>query len=249
MYDKNQSREFGESVEDDQAEIWRYVNLPTLLQMLQTRTLFFPSVATLAATDPWEGRWYPEELRVVRNGLKESMEKQLDGDAGIEEDRNRLEKTDVTATIQEAIGKGVYVSCWHKNSDESAAMWSIYGANHGIALKSRVGLLKAALAVEERPVAILRVQYGSSLGMKEPPILLALRKRNSFSHERELRALVVTDPSNDVGIPIKVNIETLIEKMYVWPLAPSWMVDVINTEVRLHGLDKAIEKSPLYDPA
>ena len=134
MYDKNQSREFGESVEDDQAEIWRYVNLPTLLQILQTRTLFFPSVATLAATDPWEGRWYPEELRVVRSGLKESMQKQLDGDAGTEEDRNRVETTDVTAIIQEAIGKVVYVSCWHENSDESAAMWSIYGANHGIAL-------------------------------------------------------------------------------------------------------------------
>src|ERR1017187_8041185 len=94
MYDESQSREFGGAIEDDAVQIWRYVNLPTLLQILQTRTLFFPSVATLAATDPWEGRWYPEELRVVRSGLKESMQKQLDGDAGTEEDRNRVETTD-----------------------------------------------------------------------------------------------------------------------------------------------------------
>jgi hypothetical protein len=128
-------------------------------------------------------------------------------------------------------------------------MWAIYEANHGIALQSRVGLLKSALAVEERPVSILRVSYGSSLGPKEAPIQLVLRKRNSFSHEREIRAVVVTEISNEAGISVEVALETLVEKIFLWPLAPAWMVDVVKAEIRLHGLDKPVEKSPLYDPA
>jgi hypothetical protein len=151
--------------------------------------------------------------------------------------------------LQQAIGKAVYVSCWHGNSDESAAMWAIYGASHGIALQSRVGLLKTALAVEERPIAIARVQYGSALGPSEPPIRLAFRKRTSFAHEREIRAIAITELSNNTGISVKVDLETLIEKMYLWPLASHWMVEVVKAEVRLHGLHKPVAKSALYDPA
>lgn len=249
MYDEKQSREVGEPPGDDAAHIWRYVSLPVLLQMLQTRTLFFPSIATLARTDPWEGRWYAAEAPVVRRGVKESMLRQLDADPGTEEDRRSLETMDFTGVFQKAIGKSVNVSCWHENSEESAAMWTIYGAHHGIAVQSRMGLLKSALAIEERPVAIARVAYGSSIGMKEAPIRLALRKRGSFSHERELRGIVVTELSNAAGTPVRVDLEALVEKLYVWPLAPSWMVDIVKTEVRLHGLEKPIERSPLYDPA
>jgi hypothetical protein len=177
------------------------------------------------------------------------MRKQSEISPETEGQWTRLQKTDPTAIIQDAIGKFVCVNCWHGNSDESAAMWAIYGANHGIALQSRLGLLKSALAVEDRPVAIVRVQYGSSLGKTEPSIRLASRKRNSFSHEREIRAMVVVELSNDVGTPVNVDLQILIEKMYLWPLAPSWMLEVVRTEVRLHGLDKPIGKSALYDPA
>jgi hypothetical protein len=84
--------------------------------------------------------------------------------------------------------------------------------------------------------------------MKEPPIRLALRKRKSFLHEEEIRAVAIMDPPPAVGIPIKVDLDTLIEKMYLWPLAPPWILDVVKTEVRLHGLEKPIATSPLYDP-
>jgi hypothetical protein len=82
MYDENQSREFGGSLEDDSAQLWRYVALPILLRMLQTRTLFFPSIETLAKTDPWEGHWYPQEAPVVRSAMKHGMEKHLERGKG-----------------------------------------------------------------------------------------------------------------------------------------------------------------------
>jgi hypothetical protein len=251
MYDDGQSREFGEPLEDDAAPIWRYVSLPMLLQMLQTRTLFFPSIATLAKTDPWEGHWYSDEAPIVRSGIMNKMEKDLalSPESEGEGKRTPLETIDFPANIQALIAKSVYVNCWHRNSGESAAMWAIYGRKHGIAIQSSIGLLKSALAVEERPVAIVRVQYGSSLGMADPSIGIALRKRNSFSHEQEIRAMVVVEPSNEVGIPVKVDLNILIEQLYLWPLAPPWMLEVLKAEVRLHDLHNPIKKSPLYDPA
>lgn len=247
MYSDSNSRQFGGPLEDDAEHIWRYMSLAALLQMLQSRTLFFPSIGELAATDPWEGRWYGGEEPVVRHAVKESVRRQLEKRPETEEDRKHYETADFTSNIQKALGKWTYISCWHSNSGESAAMWTIYGANSGIAVQSRVGLLKSAFAVEERPVAICRVDYDSSLGPKDPPIRLALRKRSSFSHEREIRAVVV-DTSNEIGLKVKLDLDALVEKIYIWPLALPWMLDVVKAEVRLHGLDKSVAKSSLYDP-
>lgn len=250
MYDETLSRQFGKPPENDQARIWRYMNLFALLQMLQTetKTLFFPSVATLAKIDPFEGRWNSEEAPVVRAGLKASFSKQLEMDPGIAENPGFLEM-DHAALLEEANRKLVYVNCWHQNRDESAAMWAIYAAKHGVALQSRVGLLKSAFAVEERPIAICRVDYRTSRGMKDSIISLALRKRGSFSHEMELRALIVPEPSDGVGIPVKVDLGVLIEKVYLSPHSAAWMLDVVRTELRRHGLDKPVATSTLYDLA
>lgn len=248
MYDDDWSRELGPPVDDDRAQIWRYVSLPAFLQILQTRTLFFPSIATLANSDPWEGRWSRKEAPKVSAALHDAITK-------LKEMRprvigvGRLDAMEIKRSVEEGIGTSVYVNCWHLNNEESAAMWSIYGANHGIALQSSVGLLKSAFAVEERPVAIARVQYGLSVELTDAPIRLAFRKRDSFSYEQELRAVVTTAPLNFAGTAVKIDLETLIEKMYLWPLAPSWMLELIWAEVRLHGLDKPIQKSDLHDPA
>src|SRR5204862_530000 len=40
----------------------------------------------------------------------------------------------------------LYVSCWHINDDESAAMWTVYlGGREGVALQTTVGALRAEL--------------------------------------------------------------------------------------------------------
>jgi hypothetical protein len=248
MYDDNQSRSFGESLDDDSSLIWRYISLPVLLQMLQTNTIFFPSVATLAKADPLEGRWSANEAQIVDAKMKETCLRELRGLPGTELEQKRLESQSVTTVFHEAIGRYVFANCWHENNNESGAMWAIYGSNHGIALQSRVGLLKSAFAIEERPVALVRVEYDVDLRTAQAPIRTVFRKRGSFSHEREIRATVISEPSSDPGIYVKIDIATLIEQLYLWPFAPAWMSDVVRTEVRLHGLDKPVKKSALYDP-
>jgi hypothetical protein len=40
---------------DKAARLWRYMDLPQFLTILDRQELFFPSIATLAAGDPYEG--------------------------------------------------------------------------------------------------------------------------------------------------------------------------------------------------
>jgi len=246
MYDDNLSRSFGESLDDDDSPVWRYVSLPVLLHMLQTGTMFFPSLATLARLDPFEGHWSAEEATAVDLRMRDKFLRELSGLPGTEAEQKRLETESVTTVFHDVISKSVFANCWHENDGESAAMWAIYGADHGIALRSRVGQLKAAFAVEERPIVLVRIQYRLTLDTTQPPIRTVFRKRGSFSHEREIRAAVIQGPSNDPGTLVKIDLATLIEELYLWPSAPSWMLDVIRREVRLHGLDVPIKVSPLY---
>jgi hypothetical protein len=236
MYDEKLSLDFGGGVEDDCAPIWRYVGLPALLHILQTRTLFFPSIATLAKIDPWEGRWSSDEAAVIHSAVKDSMLRQV---ADGSQDPGWIETTNFPDTFHQLVAKSVCVNCWHANAEESAAMWAIYGANHGIALQSSVGALKRALSAEERPVPISPVQYGSTLTPAVAPIRVALRKRNSFSHEREVRAIVVTEISNAPGTPVAVDVNTLINRIYLWPLAPTWIQEVVKSEIQFARVGNA----------
>ena len=49
---------------DRTARLWRYMDLPRLLSVLDKRALFFPSIATLSEADPYEGE--PALIPIVR---------------------------------------------------------------------------------------------------------------------------------------------------------------------------------------
>jgi hypothetical protein len=52
------------------------------------------------------------------------------------------------------------VLCWHENEYESEAMWSTYvSADEGVALKTNVGRIKAAMRGVPSNLVIARVRY------------------------------------------------------------------------------------------
>lgn len=84
-------------------------------------------------------------------------------------------------------------------------------------------------------------------------------KRKSFSYEQEIRALVQTlddvpiekrekDYPNGIypyGIGIKIDINLLIENIYISPYAPSWFYDLIKSITLKYGYNFNIKKSML----
>ena len=75
-----------------------------------------------------------------------------------------------------------------------------------------------------------------------------LFKRKSFQYEREVR--IITDVSknnltiND-GLKINININQLIERIYIHPKSENWYKNLVIQLVKKLGYDFTIEKSDL----
>jgi hypothetical protein len=88
-----------------------------------------------------------------------------------------------------------------------------------------------------------------------------LYKRKSFEHERELRAvafeveersqanvILKMDPLPGGGVAIPVDVEKLVEKVYVAPKTPGWFRDVVESALRQYGFSGIpVAQSKLYD--
>jgi hypothetical protein len=90
-------------------------------------------------------------------------------------------------------------------------------------------------------------------------------KRMSFSHERELRVIfqelpLIPDPNatngqqitdyDKVPLPgkaLEINLDRLIDKIYISPLAPEWFINVTTEILKKCGLDKEVISSTMDD--
>jgi hypothetical protein len=52
--------------------------------------------------------------------------------------------------------------------------------------------------------------------------------------------------ATDAGIYVPVNLDMLIEKVYVSPVAPNWLAGVVSCEMKQYGLDQEVVHSDLY---
>jgi len=94
-----------------------------------------------------------------------------------------------------------------------------------------------------------------------PPLALALYKRKSFEHERELRAVAFEveersqdnitlkmEPLRNGGVAVPVDVEKLIGKVYVAPKTPGWLRGVVESALRQYGFSGIpVVQSKLYD--
>ncbi|MGT3163426.1 DUF2971 domain-containing protein [Yersinia enterocolitica] len=161
--------------------------------------------------------------------------------------------------------KSIAVNCWHCNINESEAMWRLYSENgNGVAIKTSVSSLKNSLKDynDERDIRIGRVKYidfnDSSLKSSDCTVdnqLSPLIKRRSFSHENEVRIysncnIDFSDFDNFKPKPkiINVNINHLIEGVYISPYSTEPYPSSVMSICEQYGLDKnKIIKSELLD--
>ncbi len=245
-----------QSPEDENASIWRYMDLARFLTILETRAMFFPSVAKLAEQDPFEGRYTSKNALALRfrwENRPESDWKQI----GIPtrealEARQLLVREKLSASH---LRETVCVSCWHLGDYESDAMWKLYATVHGgVAIRSTVARLRACFSGYEHGVFVGLVQYidytNAIIGLSDD-FAPCLHKRKSFEHERELRAAtmlhgdrppdadrkpIAEEPAASLRLPIQipqgisvsVDVARLIDSVYVSPLAPGWFVELVR---------------------
>ncbi len=231
---------------DDSTKIWRYMDFTKFISLLDTKSLFFCRADRLP--DPFEGSTSKANME-----RRQSMYKNW-GDSCDE-------KLEIYSESMRDYRKYVHINCWHINTYESAAMWNLYlKSNEGIAIQTTIGGLKDSFDKSPEPIFIGDVKYidyDRDYIPDENVFYSYLHKRKSFEYEQELRAIFafteLIEVENgryefqevEMGSYISVNLNILIDNIFVSPTAPKWFYELTKSVADKYGITKNIKQSSL----
>lgn len=216
--------------ENSDTVIWKYLDLSKFLDLLLSRKLF------MSRSDKFEDQYEGTFSEPTYEEIKKLA-------------INNPDFINYYKTHREKIA----ISSWHINEYESFAMWQIFTQNsEGLAIQSTLGRLQNALHPEttfkQYIGEVNYIDYKKEYIPFDDNFFPFLFKRKSFQYEREVRVITdVTDHNiklND-GLKINVDINQLIEKIYIHPKSENWYKNLVIELVKQLGFDFTIEKSDL----
>lgn len=216
--------------EDPETIVWKYLDLSKFLDLLLSKKLFMSRSDKFE--DQYEGTFSEPTYEEIKKLSKDNP------------DFLKYYKTH---------REQVAISSWHINEYESFAMWQIFTQNsEGLAIQSTIERLQKALEPEDHFKQYIGevnyIDYKKEYIPFDDLFFPFLYKRKSFQYEREVRILSdVTDKKlklND-GLKINVDVNKLIQKIYIHPKSENWYKNLIIQLVEELGFDIEIEKSDL----
>ena len=153
----------------------------------------------------------------------------------------------------------IMINCWHMNEHESAAMWKLYAqTNEAVCIQSTYQRLRKCLSEDIYIGEVQYIDYRSEMLPENNLLYPYVYKRKSFEHERELRAVIIKWPTTNEGFDFsaeplaggimkRVDLNQLIEALYVAPSSPRWFNELIRKLVERYKLDKPVIQSSLDD--
>lgn len=227
MYLNNQNIKLPE---DPDTIVWKYLDLSKFLDLLMSQKLF------MSRSDKFEDQY---EGTFSEPTFEEIRKLSIDNPDFLKFYKIHREK--------------VAISSWHINEYESFAMWQIFTQNsEGLAIQSTIGRLQNALTPENNYKQYIGevnyIDYKKEYIPFDDMFFPFLFKRKSFQYEREVRILSDVSDNNislNDGLKINVNIDQLIEKIYIHPKSENWYKDLVINLVKQLGFDFTIEKSDL----
>ena len=210
--------------------IWKYLDLSKFLDLLMSRKLF------MSRSDKFEDQY---EGTFSEPTFEEIRKLSIDNPDFLKFYKTHRER--------------VAISSWHINEYESFAMWQIFTQNsEGLAIQSTIGRLQESLHLENNYKQYIGevnyIDYKKEYIPFDDMFFPFLFKRKSFQYEREVR--IITDVKenkitlND-GLKISVDIDKLIENIYIHPKSENWYKNLVIQLVKQLGFDFNIEKSDL----
>ena len=169
---------------DGNMKIWRYVDLPKLIDFLETGSLHFARADTLG--DPYEGSWTLLNLAARGQQIREMI-----ADAEMKYTPEKLQQEFERLTHHHRQTHVHKLLAWRRN--ESAAMWKLYGTAAGsIAIQSTYKKLVDVLP-DDAFMGMVQYKNYSSLKDWVPADNIMypfIHKRREFEHEKEVRAFI-----------------------------------------------------------
>lgn len=229
---RNGRQEAFEPPSDPNIRIWRYMDFIRLVNMLEEEALFFRRSDLFE--DKFEG----------------TMSQPL---------RDYLAKREVSVTLEEygdvlhRVRSCSFVNSWHMNEAESAAMWRVFSSSHqSICIQSTYARLRKVLPKDVDIGYVKYILYERDqipFGNAWWPLL---HKRQAFEYERELRAVWTdvtslhcqTDHQRE-GVWKGVDLQHLIESIYVSPGGEHWFVKLVKKVLTRYGKNVEVRQSDL----
>lgn len=237
---------------DARLSIWRYVEFWKLRDLVQTGQLYFRRADKLE--DEHEGLPPSEYERVLNLSNF---------------DLNDIQERDHNIGSLAQFRQSFYVNCWHLHVGETVTMWSRYGKD-GVAIVSRYDLLKQVLHPLRDRVMVGLIRYGTEHLTGWNVIRFVTTKREKYSLEREVRAMIWLPDSGDginrhfdgtnrphdrpiydppptlpEGICREIDVASLVTEIVVSPFAPDGRLTEVQALLAAAGIAAEVHESQL----
>ena len=238
---------------DHDMQIWRYMDFTKFVAMLESDSLYFARADCLG--DPFEAAYTKPmvEKYYVPKGMTEKEPRSY-------ESYEIIKKRSAFEMAKQRL-RSFYVNCWHINSGESAAMWKLYlKSDEGLAIQSTISRLIESANKSRETILIGKVRYidYNNASFDDTNYFnQIIHKRESYKHEKELRAVIVKHARRQhyieklygieelYGIKTCYNMIDLIEKLYVAPGSPPWFSDLVSTIAKKYKITCEVSRRVL----
>ena len=233
--------------------VWRYMNTWKLEQLLMDSSLFFPNANRLSDE---------HEISVPKSAEKKRRTELIaSGLSGRHLEEEMASFFWTTNPMKDL----VLVNCWSISQHESYALWKIYlgGEHNGIAVKTTTNKLKKSIMLGNDPYPeeffLGKVKYKRYLTQDQLSRLsIITTKKPFYDFEKELRLFILNYPLSEGGTKppydlskgrnVKVDLNTLIQEIYISPFADESYIKEIKGLLKKHKLKATlIKESEILD--
>lgn len=214
--------------------LFRYMDFISFYSLLRNQTVYFRRLDKYS--DKLEGQLQDETIADHIQWLQ-----------GIDPTMKLSEATRRAVKNAEHIKKyreWTLSSCWNLDANESYAMWKIYlkGSAEGVAIRTTTGKLKTEL--EKNPDFSFtggKVTYEPLKHATVGQFSVSANKRPPYAYEKEFRALIINQYDKDTksplyedGVAVKLEIDQLIDQVYISPFATGWFKSTVELLITDH---------------
>jgi hypothetical protein len=235
----------GEALRRDTV-LWRYLDAAKLFDFFENSTLFFCRADHFS--DKFEGAFTPS-LRAQISAAHARGEIDYD----YEQFKRRMRES-------------VFINCWHRNQDDSAAMWALYGKSDcAVALTTTVGQLQDIVdGIAEHRIAIARVEYvkhwsDPKLDVSPDYTRIFAYKTKAYEYEKEVRVIIdrtragpgtnakadAAAEAGEAGIVVPIDAGRLLRSIVIAPDAPPWFEKLVRQSAQRYGIRAPVRRSKL----
>lgn len=256
-------------------KLWHYFTLSKFMRFLQTSEVWFSrpqffddphefssDEASQRSLIEWRLNSFADEYnRAVRTNrekylatvsdLAAPLDKSEDG-LIVQQERKLSEFPEALLSSLRADLKSwqesYFISCWRLSDVDSVAIWNQYAdLSEGVAISVPHDALQRALKAngDVRFSVVNYVDLSSSSDPQHMPPFMYKDVRYSAEEEARFYFQARTTDDGLRGIGLKIDVQSLVDRIYVAPNAAQWFKDVVTNLVQQYGLDAEIVDSPL----